>query len=146
MATSSEMPLVPAASVSTTTSPQLKPKVMVFCRSSTVGDFQQLLASLAVQPKFCERRIGTRIAKKMRLHLQPLNDSLDPIGNPFQALTRDFSEQGIGFIHPQPFPTEYLTVAPYLGCHSSSLVQVRYHHPSPEDGGVLIGVRFVASN
>ena len=121
-----------------------KPALAAFCRFDLNSDFQNLLDALSEKPKFVERRCGTRIAKKLVLSVQPLDDSFQPIGEPFSATTRDFSSGGIGFSHHDLFPTRYVRVSPIAGSHSIAIAEVRYHHPCPDAGGYLIGVKFLA--
>ncbi len=123
-----------------------KPALAAFCRFRSNANFQSLLEDLSEKPKFVERRNGTRITKKLVLSLQPLDDSFQPRGETFRATTRDFSSGGIGFIHPELFPSQYVRVSPTAHSDSYSIAEVRYTHPHPESNGYLIGVQFVTDN
>jgi c-di-GMP-binding flagellar brake protein YcgR len=120
-----------------------QPSLAAFCRFRSNVSLQTLLDDLSVQPAFVERRNGTRIAKKLVLSIEPLDAQLRNAGPTFRATTRDFSAGGIGFIHDNVFPTKWIRVSPFEGCHCQSIAEVRYEHPYPEAGGYLIGVAFV---
>ncbi|WP_146520207.1 hypothetical protein [Stieleria varia] len=60
--------------------------------------------------------------------LQPLADDLQPAGEPIQALSRDVTISGIGWISTVPVSDQYLSIDLFPDTHESRCVIVRVAH------------------
>ena len=87
-----------------------KPSLRAICRTECIDDFRSLLREIAKPVEVERRKIG-RTPQSLILCIQPLDNSLRPVGSPFQAITRDVSEKGLGFLYGAPFPTKYVRVS-----------------------------------
>lgn len=79
--------------------------------------------------------------------VQPLDTERKPIGKPLKALTRDISADGLGFIHPTPFPTEFVEIRNVENSHSYAVARVCYNRAYCDDDlNYFVGVQFVTDN
>lgn len=61
---------------------------------------------------YCEayRRKDPRETVAVPVRVSPLTDDLQPVGEPFEALTRDISFSGVGLFHLQPVDAPYVLI------------------------------------
>ena len=111
--------------------------------NDSVEDFYTLVRELS-NPRY-ERRTEDRIAISVALKIQPLDMDFHPEGEAFFALTRDFSQGGMGFINSEPFDHTYLHLS--IPGHGTSTIigQVCYNLSIGVDQPLyLVGVQFVS--
>jgi hypothetical protein len=68
-----------------------------------------------------ERRTEERLLVAMPVLVQGVDEQLAPVGEPQAMVVRDFTRQGLGLVHDQPFP------------HSRIVVRLTH----PEEGTLL---------
>ena len=56
------------------------------------------------------RRKEPRETVAVPVRVSPLTDELQPVGEPFEALTRDISCSGVGLFHLQPVDAPYVSI------------------------------------
>ena len=89
----------------------------------------QFLTQLRELTRTENQRSHTREPKSISLRIQPLDLDFRPDGEPFWAVSRDLSEQGLGFINGEPLDHEYVRIGIFedqlsiIGrvCHSTSI-------------------------
>jgi hypothetical protein len=107
-----------------------------------VTNFYTLVRDLS-EPRH-ERRTEERIPISVALSIQPLDLDFQPDGEPFFALTRDFSQGGMGFINSEPFDHKYLRLG--IPGHDASTIigHVCYNLSIGVDQPLyLVGIQFV---
>ena len=110
--------------------------------AAAVEDFYRLVWELS-KPRY-ERRTEERIAISVALQIQPLDLDFHPDGEAFFALTRDFSQGGMGFINSEPFDYTFLRLSIPGHVTSTIIGQVCYKLSIGVDQPLyLIGVQFV---
>ena len=120
-----------------------KPTLTAFRRTEALEDFRMLLRDISDYPDENDRRQNVRIPKSFVLALQPLDNHLQPIGESFKSVSRDISENGIGFLHPTPFPTNHVRIGPTVDSISQSIARVCYNVVFyGEEAMYLVGVEF----
>ena len=120
-----------------------KPSLRAFRRTRALDDFRMLLRDISDPSDDDDRRNNTRVPRSLVLAVQPLNQQGDPVGEPFKAVTRDVSEQGLGFLHPFPFPTNYVRIGPTANSISQSNARVCHNVAyEGEKRLFLVGVEF----
>jgi len=78
------------------------------------------------------------------LCIQPLDNHFRAVGSPFQAITRDVSTKGIGFLYGSPFPTKYVRIGATKHSRSQSIARVCYNKAYYGEKVVfLVGVEFI---
>ena len=93
------------------------------------------------------RRGASRIKVSLVLCVQPLNNDLEPVGRPFKALTRDVSENGLGFFFKTPFPIEFVRVGPTEYSSSQSVARVCYNGLADSNRAqYLVGIQFLGNS
>jgi hypothetical protein len=123
-----------------------KPTLQAFRRTECINDFQMLLHDLSEQPDNNRRRFA-RIPQSLVLCVQPLNNDLKPVGKPYKALTRDVSENGLGFLYNASFPTKFVRVGPSEHSASQSIAQVCYNKAYyGEQTMYLVGIEFLGNS
>ena len=92
-----------------------------------------------------ERRTEERIAISVALKIQPLDMDFHVDGESFLALTRDFSQGGLGFISPEPFDHKHLRLSIPGNGTASIIGRVCYNLPVGDEQPLyLVGVQFVS--
>ncbi len=120
-----------------------KPSLRAICRSECIEDFRSLLSDIA-EPVEVERRKYSRVPQSLILNIQPLNNDLQPVGDSFQAITRDVSTNGVGFLYNSPFPTKYVRVGATKHSVSQSVARVCFNKAYYGEKVVyLVGVEFI---
>ena len=81
-------------------------------RFSSVNDVKSFVDRLA-REYFLDgpdRRAEPRLRVTLPVNIQPLDDSLQPLGYRARAVTRDISESGIGLVCQDPVSASYLAL------------------------------------
>jgi hypothetical protein len=121
-----------------------KPTLTAFRKSPSSIGLSGLLQEIGTVVHGMDRRAEARVPKSILLHVQPLDSNFDPNGQPFKAVTRDFSDAGLGFLHKHEFESEYVQIGPNEHSQSQSIARVCYN--VAYGGGAdlyLIGVAFL---
>ena len=111
--------------------------------TNSIKDFYSVVRELS-KSRY-ERRTEERIAISVALNIQPLDLDFHPDGEAFFALTRDFSQGGMGFINSEPFDHAFLRLS-IPGHNTSTIIgQVCYNLAIGVDHPLyLVGVQFVS--
>jgi hypothetical protein len=89
------------------------------------------------------RRSEPREAVAIPVVIQPVNASLEAIGEPVSAVTRDISSGGIGIFYTQPMSPGWLKITLSTPeTHSHMTLLARIEHCTPCGGFYIIGCRF----
>ena len=121
-----------------------KSTLKAFRRTEFLDDFRMLLRDISEVPTEDDRRSNIRIPQCLVLHIQPLSATLEPVGEPFKATTRDISFGGIGFLHQTPFPSEYIKIRPTEHSASCAIARVCYNQTYfGQEKLCLVGVEFL---
>ena len=105
-----------------------------------------LLHDISEQPENNLRKVA-RIPQSLVLCVQPLNNDLKPVGKPFQAITRDVSEDGLGFLYNASFPTKFVRIGPSEHSASQSIAKVCYNRAFyGEKTMYLVGIEFLGNS
>ena len=89
-----------------------------------------------------ENRASDRRPISLPVFVQPVNDHLQPVGEPFTAISRNISLGGIGFIASCPVETRLAQIrCQGLFADQSLLIEIR--HQNPVGDFYLIGGTFL---
>ena len=94
-------------------------------------------------PNDGERRAEPRVALRIPIVMQLLDENFQPIGDTFDAVTKDISTGGIRVLHMAPLNARFFQVdaVSQKGEHMSLLAEVK--HCTPIGDHHEIGARFV---
>jgi hypothetical protein len=96
------------------------------------------------KPVEVERRKVSRVPQSLILCIQPLDSSMQPVGSSFQAITRDISAKGLGFLYGAPFPTNFVRIGATKHSRSQAIGRVCYNKAYYGEKVVfLVGVEFL---
>lgn len=90
-----------------------------------------------------ERRQDVRVTVCLPVTVQPLDTDFEPVGEPFKAITRNLSGGGIGLLNDEPIDTDYVLVTLRNRAGDEIDLVAHIRHCTYEDGGYLIGGRFI---
>jgi hypothetical protein len=121
-----------------------KPTLTAFCRTKSIHDFQMLLEEIAQRSSDDDRRQDNRVATSLLIFVQPLDNQFRPQGQPFKAITRDLSANGLGFFHEFPFPTNFAQISANRNSYAKSIARICFNKVYHGDEMVyLIGAEFL---
>ena len=74
------------------------------------------------------RRRARRVPRSLTLKIQPLNMDFLPDGEPFFAISRDISKNGIGFVNSEPLRHEYVRIGIPEQTDQTVIARICYNH------------------
>ena len=122
-----------------------KPRLVAVRLSEVTDDFRKLLHAISEFPPEQDRREVTRVLRSLVVSIQPLDNSMQPTGACFKAVSRDVSTNGMGFFHHEPFPTGLVRIGPNEDSVSQSVARVCFNKAYyGEQVQYLVGVEFLS--
>lgn len=101
-----------------------------------------LFLNQTLQQHGVDRRSFQRVNWRVMLHVVPLNEDFEPIGDSICAISSDISRGGIGFIYPEAIDYEFVRI--HVADSSLSVVAKVAHNTSfGSDSLFLVGTEFV---
>jgi hypothetical protein len=90
-----------------------------------------------------ERRTETRSCVAVPVTVQFLDQEYRPLGAPFATMTHNLSGGGIGVVHDQPTPTNFIQVHLTLKSGESMNLIASVRHCTQKGNQYQIGARFI---
>jgi hypothetical protein len=108
-----------------------------------IGCFVDTLASLVPFRETEERREVSRHTVSIPVTIQPLDETLEPQGEPFFAMTSEISAHGLSMLISHGPIEKYLLVTLKIPKGTKISVLLEVEHTQDESVGTMVGGRFV---